>query len=88
MTTDYLALTTGLPSALRRLNHQLETPQLAVSLRPSRTRSALLNAAETWRQHCQHAGEAVSDQLGQLERFADQLVDVDGHNAGDLAGLQ
>lgn len=88
MTTDYLQMNPDFPGALRRLNQPPENPQLAVSVSPSRTRSALLEAAEAWRQRCQQAGAAVTDHLGQLERFADQLVAMDGYTASDLAGLR
>lgn len=88
MSTDYLTLVTDLPGKIHHLNHRPEAPQLSVGLPPSRTRTALVRAAETWRRRCYEAGEEVSEHLGQLERFSRQLVAVDEHTAADLVGLR
>lgn len=88
MSTDYLTLATDLPGKISHLNRRLEAPQLSVSLPPSRTRTALVRAAETWRRRCHRAGEDVGEHLGHLERFSRTLVAVDEHTAADLAGLR
>lgn len=85
MNTDYLTLATDLPGKIHHLNRTLEGPQLSVSLPPSRTRTALIRAAETWRRRCHRAGEEVGEHLAQLERFSRYLVAVDEHTAADLA---
>lgn len=88
MNPNYLALASDLPGKLHHLNRRLEPPQLNVYLPPSRTRDALIRAAETWRRRCHQAGDEVGGHLGQLAHLARQLVAVDEHTGADLAGLR
>lgn len=77
MRNDHLTLDSDLPAALRRLARPPALSDVPVPLPPSRTRRALVAAAQSWRRRHDAAGAAVGEHLHQLERVAAALLEVD-----------